>query len=105
MDLPPQQVSAADERPRLRRLLNFGDVLDESMFLFRRHWITFALVSSVSLLPPSLVLVWLSGAGLMSRSFSLADLRNGGLVTAAAVDPSTQLAQSAAGATYFVIYS
>jgi hypothetical protein len=50
--------------PRFRRMLSFGDVLDESIGLFRRHWLTFATVSAVWLIPPGLlsVLLTLSGA-------------------------------------------
>ncbi len=74
MDSAPQTASL---QPRYRRLLSIGDVLDESMALFRRHWISFALVSAVSLMPPGLVLVWLSGAGMISRSVSFAELQSG----------------------------
>lgn len=101
MDSPPQ--IAASLEPRLRRLLTFGDVLDESMLLFRRHWLTFATVSSVSLLPPGLILVWLSGSGVIYRSFSLADLQTGRLANPAAVNAQTT-AQLAASAAYFVVY-
>ncbi len=60
-------TSATQERPlepRYRRILSFGDVLDESIGLFRRHWVVFALVSAVCLLPPGLfsALVVLSGS-------------------------------------------
>jgi len=37
---------------RYRRVLSFGDVLDESIRLFRQHWVNFALVSAVALIPP-----------------------------------------------------
>jgi hypothetical protein len=89
--------------PRFRRLLTFGDVLDESMLLFRRHWIIFALVSAVSLLPPSLLLVWLSGAGWMSRPLSLADLQSGRLTDPVSVDE--QMAELAAAMAVLVVYS
>jgi hypothetical protein len=65
--------------PRYRRLLSFGDVLDESMLLFRKHWVNFALVSAISLFPPGLLLVGFSAAGMVSRSFSVADLQSGRL--------------------------
>ena len=60
-------TSATQERPlepRYRRILSFGDVLDESIGLFRRHWLVFAMVSAIFLLPPGLfsVLFALSGA-------------------------------------------
>ncbi len=101
MDSAPQ--TAASLQPRYRRLLSFGDVLDESMLLFRRHWISFALVSAVSLLPPSLVLVWISGAGFLSRSFSLAELQSGRLSDPAATNQF--VAQIAAALLYVVVYS
>jgi hypothetical protein len=73
------------------------------MLLFRRHWITFALVSSISLLPPSLVLVWISGAGFLSRSISLAELQSGRLSDPTATDQL--VAQLAAALLYVVVYS
>jgi hypothetical protein len=94
-------ASAGTIQQRYRRLLSFGDVLDESMFLFRKHWVTFALVSAVSLLPPGLVLVALSAGGVLYRSFSLADLQSGRLSDPAAV--SAQIAQVAAGFAYAVV--
>jgi hypothetical protein len=66
-------------QPRYRRLLTFGDVLDESVRLYRAHWVTFALVSAVSLLPPGLVLVGFGAAGMLSTSFSFAELQSGRL--------------------------
>jgi hypothetical protein len=101
VDSPPK--TAAPLQPRLRRLLSFGDVLDESMLLFRRHWTNFALVSAVSLLPPGLVLVWLSAAGAMSSSFSLADLQSGRLADPAAA--TRQIAEIAAFLLYGLVYS
>jgi hypothetical protein len=101
VDSAPQTASL---QPRYRRLLSFGDVLDESMLLFRRHWITFALVSAVSLLPPGLLLVWLSGAGFVSRSFSLAELESGRLADPAAANEQLVM-QVAALLLYVVVYS
>jgi hypothetical protein len=95
--------TAGSLQPRYRRLLSFGAVLDESMLLFRRHWITFALVSSISLLPPSLVLVWLSGAGLSSRTVNMVDFRTGRLANPAALDE--QMAQFLGLTAYLVVYS
>jgi hypothetical protein len=69
--------SAGTLQPRYRRVLSFGDVLDESIRLFRQHWVTCALVSAVSLIPPGLVLVWAGATGMVSRSVSLADLQSG----------------------------
>jgi hypothetical protein len=104
-DLPVDSASqTASLQPRYRRLLSFGAVLDESMLLFRRHWISFALVSAVSLLPPGLLLVWLSGAGFISRSFSLAELESGRLADPAAANDQL-VAQLAALVLYLVVYS
>jgi hypothetical protein len=101
VDSAPQTASL---QPRYRRLLSFGDVLDESMLLFRRHWITFALISAVSLLPPGLVLVWLSGAGLITRSISLAELQSGSLADPAGANDQV-VAQLSALLLYVVVYS
>jgi hypothetical protein len=107
VDSPPQ--TAASPQPRFRRLLSFGDVLDESMRLFRQHWSTFALVSSVSLLPPGLLLIWMSGSGLIYRSFSMADLQTGRLSDptspASALSDSGLLTVYATLAVYVVVYS
>jgi membrane-anchored glycerophosphoryl diester phosphodiesterase (GDPDase) len=48
--------------PRYRRLLSVGAVLDESIQLFRQHWITLALYGLVALIP-SWVLTMLAFAG------------------------------------------
>jgi hypothetical protein len=61
---------------RYRRVLTFGDVLDESVQLFRRNWITYALVSAAALLPPGLVVVWLTASGSLGRSFNLTDIES-----------------------------
>ena len=101
MDSAPQTASL---QPRYRRLLSIGDVLDESMLLFRRHWVSFALVSAVSLLPPGLLLVWLSGAGLISRSITLAELQSGRLADTTAANDQL-IAQLAALLLYVVVYA
>src|SRR6516165_8832684 len=49
--------------PRYRRVLSFGDVLDESIGLFRRQWAVFALVSAVWLIPPGLLTVLVTASG------------------------------------------
>jgi hypothetical protein len=59
--------------------LTFGDVLDESVRLYRAHWVPFALVSAISLLPPGLVLVGFSASGMLTTSFSVAELQSGRL--------------------------
>jgi hypothetical protein len=64
-------------QPRYRRLFTFGDVLDESVRLYRAYWVPFALVSAISLLPPGLLVVGVSAAGLLTTSFNLADLQSG----------------------------
>jgi hypothetical protein len=84
------RASAGTLQPRYRRVLSFGDVLDESIRLFRQHWITFALVSAPALLPPGLIVVGLSAAGLVARSVSLADVESGRLAQAST--PSGQVA-------------
>ena len=53
-------------QPRYRRVLSFGDVLDESIRLFRQHWVNFALVSAIALIPPGIVLVWVTAAGFLT---------------------------------------
>ena len=74
------QTSPRQDSPllaRYRRVLSLGDVLDESIQLFRHHWITFALLSAVALLPPGLVTVWLSASGALDRTTSLAEIMSG----------------------------
>jgi hypothetical protein len=98
------RASAGTLQPRYRRILSFGDVLDESIRLFRQHWITFALVSAVSLLPPGLVLVGLSAAGLMGRSsFSLAEFQ-GGALSPASTSPAQLVVIVAASALSGLFY-
>jgi hypothetical protein len=75
VDSTPPAVGSL--QPRYRRLFTFGDVLDESVRLYRAHWVAFALVSAVSLLPPGLVLVAYSAAGQFGTSFSLAEIETG----------------------------
>jgi hypothetical protein len=101
VDSPPQ--TAARLQPRYRRLLSLGAVLDESMLLFRRYWVTFAIVSSVSLLPPGLLLVWMGGAGMLSRSLSFADLQSGRTADPTSINAS--LAQLAAVGVYLLAVS
>ena len=64
---------------RYRRVLSLGDVLDESILLFRHRWISFALLSAVALLPPGLVTVWFSASGALGRTTSLAEILSGRL--------------------------
>ena len=65
--------------PRYRRLFAFGDILDESVRLFRERWLSFAIVSAVAFLPPGLLLVGAAASGLMSSSYSFADVQSGRL--------------------------
>jgi hypothetical protein len=82
-------VSGGTLQPRYRRILAFGDVLDEGIGLFRQHWAHFALVSAVALIPPGLFGVWFAAAGPVRNPITLAQLRSGRLVPAAA--PDTQI--------------
>jgi len=70
---PPRQERLLE--PRYRRILSFGDVLDESIGLYRRHWLTYALVSGVWLIPPGVVAVLVSASGGFDTSFLLTSLR------------------------------
>jgi hypothetical protein len=70
---------------RYRRVLAFGDVLDESIQLFRHRWVNFAIISAVALLPPGLVSVWLSASGAFGRTVSLAEIQSGRLAQTAAL--------------------
>ena len=63
--------------PRYRRLFAFGDILDESVRLFRQHWLSFAIVSAVAFLPSGLLLVGAAAGGLMSNAYSFADIQSG----------------------------
>jgi hypothetical protein len=62
---------------RYRRVLSFGDVLDESIQLYRRHWITFALVSAVLLIPSGLIEVLISLSGALDTSFLVSTVEAG----------------------------
>jgi hypothetical protein len=74
--------------PRYRRLLTFGDVLDESLQLFRHHWITYATVSAIALIPPGLAAVWLSASGALGHTLNLSDFQTGRFASdPALVDP------------------
>ena len=73
-------TSAPQERqlkPRYRRVLSFGDVLDESIGLFRRHWAVFALVSAVWLIPPGLVTVVVTASGAFSTAGLVGQIETG----------------------------
>jgi hypothetical protein len=76
-------------------------VLDESMWVFRTHWLNFALVSVIALFPPGLVLIWLSATGVLYGSFTLAELQGGRLADPALV--SAQLAQLGATFAYSIV--
>ncbi len=81
-------TSSGQERqldPRYRRILSFGDVLDESIGLFRRRWLTFAMVSAVWLIPPGLIAVLITAAGGFDTRSLATDLQTGVLPTVASV--------------------
>jgi hypothetical protein len=65
-------------QPRYRRILSFGDVLDESIGLFRQHWVVFALVSAVCLLPPGLIELLMAAGGALNNRDLLRELASGG---------------------------
>jgi hypothetical protein len=74
-------TSTGQERqlePRYRRILSFGDVLDESIGLFRRHWAVFALVSAVCLLPPGLIELLITTSGGLDTGSLVSDIATGG---------------------------
>ena len=56
-------------QPRYRRLLTVGALLDESILLFREHWIAFALFSLVALAPQWVLLIITSTSG-AQRAFA-----------------------------------
>jgi hypothetical protein len=76
---------------RYRRVLSLGDVLDESIQLFRHSWITFGLLSAVALLPPGLLSVWFSASGALGRTISLADIQSGRFAQTASVGEDSAL--------------
>ncbi|HLZ27162.1 MAG TPA: hypothetical protein VKV73_07560 [Chloroflexota bacterium] len=106
MDLPIP--SSGTLQPRYRRVLSFGDVLDESIRLFRQHWSTFALVSAVAFLVPGLLTVALSAYGLLGRTnFDFAELSRG-VVPQSSNSPPQLVALTAAGilsGLFYVIWS
>jgi hypothetical protein len=55
-------------QPRYRRLLTVGALLDESIQLFREHWITLALFSLVALVP-SWLLLMVTSVGVIPYAF------------------------------------
>ena len=63
--------------PRYRRLFDFADVLDESIQLYRRHWLTFATVSALCLIPPGLFAIWLGASGALDTNALLNEARGG----------------------------
>jgi membrane-anchored glycerophosphoryl diester phosphodiesterase (GDPDase) len=71
MDLPPASIGAGAEAPlapRYRRILGFGDILDVSISTWRQHFVTYALISAVGLLPPGLVLIALGAFGFVQNT-------------------------------------
>jgi hypothetical protein len=72
---------------RYRRILTFGDVLDESVRLYRQHFLTFAIVSAIALLPSGLVLAWATSSSVGSLARTSAAFQNGVVPTAGALTP------------------
>jgi hypothetical protein len=70
-------VQEAQLVPRFRRVLSFGDVLDESVGLFRRRWAFFALVSAVWLIPPGLLTVLVTAGGAFSTGALVGQIETG----------------------------
>jgi hypothetical protein len=73
-------TSATPDRqlePRYRRVLSFGELLDESIGLFRRHWAVFALVSAVWLIPPGLITVLITASGALSTAALIGQVETG----------------------------
>jgi hypothetical protein len=66
--------------PRYRRILSFGDVLDESIGLFRRHWSVFALVSAICLLPPGIIELLITTNGGLDTRALVNEIATGGRV-------------------------
>jgi Membrane domain of glycerophosphoryl diester phosphodiesterase len=64
--------SASRIQPRYRRLLTVGALLDESIQLFRQHWITLALFGLVALVPSWLLLTAMYASGLQLGFISTA---------------------------------
>jgi len=63
--------------PRYRRILSFGDVLDESIGLYRGHWATFALVSAICLLPPGVIQLMVTAGGVLDTRGLVGELATG----------------------------
>ena len=93
--------------PRYRRVLTFGDVLDESIQVFRQHWVSFAVLSAVALLPPGLVAISLSASGVLSRTSGLFDFQNGRPVPTAALSEeiTTLFASSLVSTLFFLLWT
>ena len=58
-------------------MLSFGDLLDESIGLFRRHWAVFAMVSAVWLLPPGVITVLVTASGALSTTAAIGQIEAG----------------------------
>jgi hypothetical protein len=71
MDSPSYPIGAPAPPPldpRYRRILGFGDILDVSISTWRQHFVTYALVSAVGLLPPGILLVIISALGIVENT-------------------------------------
>src|SRR5262245_34057140 len=58
------EASASALQPRYRRIFTVGALLDETIQLFRHHWITLALFGLVALVPSWLVILYLYVGGI-----------------------------------------
>ena len=64
-------------QPRYRRLMSVGELLDESIRLFRQSWMRFALIGSVALIPSGVLLVLASAQGAMAAPFDISRFQPG----------------------------
>jgi hypothetical protein len=101
---PLKQEPPTAQAQRYRRILTFGDVLDESVRLYRQHFVTFALVSAIALLPSGFIVAWFSATSLTTLSRTTADLRVGAAPDAAALTPLVQEVAGLAAVTFIVAF-
>jgi hypothetical protein len=92
---------------RYRRVFNFADLLDESIQVYRQHWVTFAMVSALCLLPPGLFTVWLGASGALDPTRLLNTVRVGGTPSLDSVVPlaSAVAATAVVGVLFFYAWS
>jgi len=68
------EASASALQPRYRRIFTVGALLDETIQLFRQHWITLALFGLVALVPSWLLILYVYVGG-VSGAFTTAAAR------------------------------